>query len=85
MKIHSLVQRTAWAGMVVVVFISLIAALSGAFNPYGQAQVILALLVMMIMALPLTILLYPAKPEIEEKIVYRYADERAPEGVDTQA
>lgn len=85
MKVHSTVQKSAWAGMVMIVAVGLITAISGVVNPYNNMDIILALLVLMIMALPLTLLLYPAKSEVEERVRYKYADERAPEGFDTQA
>lgn len=86
MKFNPLVRRTAWSGTLVLLVSGLIVTLVTAYQGYGSTGAIFGLLVIMIMMLPLVIMLIPSNEvQTKEKIVYLYADERAPEEFDTQA
>ncbi len=86
MKFNLHVQRTAWAASIVLLVSGLFLALATVYNGYGASGAIFGLLIILIIALPLTVVLMPSRHvEIKEKITYLYADERAPEEFDTQA
>lgn len=86
MKFNLHVQRTAWAGVLVLMTSGLFLTLATVHNGYGVSGALFGLLIILIIALPLTVVLMPSTHvEIKEKITYLYADDRAPEEFDTQA
>lgn len=85
MKFNLRVQRTAWAALMVLLSSGLFLSLATVHNGYGSTGAIFGLLIILIMALPLTVVLIPSAPTEVEKVVYRYADGRAPKEFDTQA
>lgn len=85
MKFNLQVRRTAWVALMVLLSSGLLLSLATVYNGYGAAGAVFGLLIILIMALPLAVALIPSAPTEVEKVVYRYADERAPEGFDTQA
>lgn len=85
MKVHPHVKRTAWASAMFVSVLGLIAAINGMLDPYSRGEIITVLLIMHVLLLVSSILLVPEPPQVREKVVYKYADERAPEGFDTQS
>ncbi len=84
-KVHPHVKRTAWASSLLLTGIGLVAAIFGVGMPYQQDDIVMTFIVIMTLLMLTNFLLVPEESEVKEKVVYKYADERAPKGFDTQA